>query len=47
MLEVDVVIAEVGGEVHTEANAHDQVDQGDPVQHDVPDGHEAKAAYKQ
>ena len=46
MFEVNVVIAEVGGEVHTEADAHDEVDQGDAVQDDVPDCHEAQASYK-
>ena len=46
MLEVNVMIAEVSGEVHTEANAHDEVNQGDAVQNNVPDCHEAQATYK-
>ena len=46
MLEVNIVIAEVGGEVNTEPDAHDEVDQGDPVQDNVPDCHEAKATCK-
>ena len=46
MLEVDVVIAEVGREVHTEADAHDEIDERDAVQDNVPDGHEAQTANK-
>ena len=46
MFEVNVVIAEVGREVNTEANAHDEVDQGDAIQDNIPDSHEAKATYK-
>ena len=34
-----VVVADVGREVDREADAHDQVDQGHPVQVDVPPGH--------
>ena len=40
------MIAEVSREVHTEANAHDEVDQGDAVQNNVPDCHEAQATCK-
>ena len=46
MFEVNVMIAEVSREVHTEANTHDEVDQGDAVQNNVPDCHEAQASYK-
>ena len=46
MFEVDVVVAEVGGEVHAEADAHDEVDEGDPVQDDVPDGHEPQTSWR-
>ena len=34
-----VVVADVGGEVDREADAHDQVDEGHPVEVDVPPGH--------
>jgi hypothetical protein len=34
----------VGGEVHAEADAHDEVDEGDPVQHDAPQGHEPQGS---
>ena len=40
------MIAEVSREVHTEANAHDEVNQGDAIQNNVPDCHEAQATYK-
>ena len=43
VLEVDVMVAEMCREVYTEANTHDEVDQRDTVQDDVPDGHEAEA----
>ena len=33
---LDVVVAEVGAEVHAEPDAHDQVDQGDSVKDDAP-----------
>ena len=46
MLEVNVVITEVGGEVHTEPDAHDEVDQGDAIQDNIPDCHEAEATCK-
>ena len=39
-----VVVADVGGEVDGEADAHDEVDEGDAVQVDVPPGHEADDA---
>jgi len=43
-LVVDVVVAEVGREVHTEANAHYQVNQCHPIKNDSPERHEAEAA---
>ncbi len=43
-LALDVVVAEVCGEVHAEADAHDEVDEGDPVQHDAPQGHEPQGS---
>ena len=38
------MVADVGREVHGEADAHDEVDEGDAVQVDVPPGHEADHA---
>ena len=36
------VMGNVGGKVHGEANAHDEVDHGDGVQRHPPQGHEAQ-----
>ena len=36
-----VVVADVSREVHREADTHDEVDQGHPVQVDVPPSHVA------
>ena len=36
------MVADVRREVHGEADAHDQVDQGDPIQVDPPPGHVAQ-----
>ena len=35
----------MGGEVHGEANTHDEVDHGDAVQVDAPEGHVSDDAY--
>ena len=39
-----VVVADVGGVVHGEADAHDEVDEGHAVQVDAPPGHVAEHA---
>ena len=36
VLDAHVVVADVGGVVHREANAHDQIDQGHTIQIDTP-----------
>ena len=45
-LQIDVVVGEVRVKVHAETNAHDEVYQGDPVQDDAPDGHEAEGPHQ-
>ena len=44
VLEVNVVVAEVSREVDAEADTHDEVDESDAVEDNVPDGHEAETA---
>ena len=40
------MVGDVRGKVDREANAHDEIDQGDAIQDNIPDSHEAKATYK-
>ena len=44
ILDVDVVVAEVGRKVHAEPDAHDEVDERDPIEDDAPEGHEPEGS---